>query len=41
MTTAKLVVIMIHFAWTIVLKQDSVASTIAHVKSIVLLVVLA
>ena len=41
MTTAKLVVIMIHFAWTIVLKQDSVASTIVHVKSIVLLVVLA
>lgn len=41
MTTAKLDVIMIHFAWIIVLKQDSVASMIAHVKSIVSLVVLA
>ena len=41
MTIAKLAVIMIHFAWTIALKQDNVASTIAHVKSIVSLVALA
>lgn len=41
MTIAKLAVIMIHFAWTTVLKQDNVASTIAHVKSIVSLAALA
>jgi hypothetical protein len=41
MTIAKLAVIMIHFAWTIALKQDNVASTIAHVKSIVSLAALA
>ena len=41
MTIAKLDVIMIHFAWTIVLKQDNVALTTAHAKSIVSLVALA
>ena len=33
MIIAKLAVIMIDFAWTIVPKQDNAASMIAHVKN--------